>query len=305
MTKQARVALTIGNFDGVHRGHKAMLDDISKYKREHDDVEKTVVVTFEPHPSEILGQKKVCRLTSSAQKIDYLQHNGIDQIIVMPFNEEFSKISADEFLDQVLLENLNIAYIAIGHNFYYGHNREGTPGKLLDWAQKNKFKASIVNGVESDGGTISSTRIRELIQNGQMVMAGRLLGRDYALEGEVIHGDKRGKQLGYPTANVIPQNIGQSPPCLPPNGVYVTSTTVEDRTFPSITNVGVKPTVSQKGQLVVESHLFNFDEDLYGKWLTVEFRDRIREEKKFASVDELVKQIQQDTAIAKAKLELK
>jgi riboflavin kinase/FMN adenylyltransferase len=195
-----------------------------------------------------------------------------------------------------------MSYLAIGHNFYFGHNREGTPGRIIDWCKEAHIPAHLVDAVEADGAPVSSTRIRKLIQDGQMIAASRLLGRDYSLTGEVQHGDKRGRQLGFPTANLLPQVQGPGARCIPARGVYLSASTVGGKTFPSITNVGVKPTVQSTGPLVVETHLLDFSGDLYGKQLTVEFRDRLRDEKKFQSLAALTEQIQKDVQTARARL---
>jgi len=305
-----RSAITIGNFDGVHRGHRALVESIVGWKRgqaEPDSV-RTVVMTFEPHPVEVLRPGTlVPRLTPVAEKQRLLYGLGVDEVRVVPFTAAFSKTSARDFFDHVLLQNLKGGFIAVGGNFFFGHNREGSPGRIVDWAQERGFEAKIIPGVESDGDLISSSRIRRLIEAGEMVPAARLLGRDYSITGDVVHGDKRGRQLGFPTANLVPAVAQIGAPCLPARRVYLSSATIEGKTYPSITNVGVKPTVSNSGQVTVETHLLltPTPPDLYGKQLTVEFRDRLRAEMKFQGLAELVSQIQQDIETARARLGLR
>lgn len=308
MSPKAKSAITIGNFDGVHRGHRALVEAISNWKRSQgpNDETKTIVMTFDPHPIEVLRPGvTVPRLTTTAEKIRLLQNLGVDEVKVIPFTPDFSRTPAREFFESVLLKDLHVGFLAVGHNFYFGHNREGTPGKVVDWSEELGITAELVNPIESDGGPISSSRIRQLIEGGQMVPVSRLLGRDYSVTGEVAHGDKRGRQLGFPTANIYPQVTGSGRPCLPAKGVYLSSATVEGKTFASITNVGVKPTVANNSGLVIETHLLDYNGDLYGKLMTVEFRDRLRDEKKFNSLDELRLQIQSDTTLAKTRLSLK
>jgi len=303
-----KAALTIGNFDGVHRGHKALVETITEWRRAHTGQPeiRSLVLTFEPHPIEILKPGTfVPRLSTLKDKIHLLQNLGVDEVKVVPFTSTFAETAAKDFFMQHLVRLHKPAFIAVGHNFYFGHNREGTPGKIIDWAREAGISAQLVAPIEADGGIISSSRIRKLIMDGQMVPASRLLGRDYAITGEVLHGDKRGRLLGFPTANLVPTAEGIGLMCTPARGVYLSSATVEGRTFASITNVGVKPTVSQNNQLTVETHLLDFDGDLYGKQLAVEFRDRLRGEQKFNSLDELTQQIRKDINIARERLSLK
>jgi riboflavin kinase/FMN adenylyltransferase len=222
---------------------------------------------------------------------------------VIPFTKEFSKTPAREFFEDVLIRGLDPACVVIGHNFYFGHNREGTPGKIVDWCEERAIHAEVVGAIEADGEEISSSRIRALLREGHVQAASRLLGRDFSYAGPVVHGAKRGRTIGVPTANILPEERR----CLPKNGVYVTVSSTEDgRTFASITNVGVKPTLSGSNQqLSLETHLLDFEGDLYGNHLTVEFRDRVRDEKRFPSLEALSKQIQEDILFARSRLDTK
>ena len=300
-----KTAVTIGNFDGVHRGHAALINSIQEYKRENStpgNSVRTLVLTFDPHPAEVLkAGYRLKKLTPLQKKIQLLQGQGVDEVRVIHFSPEFSQTSAKDFFDQVLLKDLDAAYFAVGSNFYFGHNRGGTPGKLIDWCREKGIQAKMIEAVEADGAPISSSRIRKLIEDGHLIAAGRLLGRDYSIEGEVVHGNKKGRLLGFPTANLLPTE-GLSAPCIPAYGVYLSSATVEGKTFPSVTNVGVKPTLENQSPLVVETHLLDFTGDLYGKHLTVEFRDRLRAERKFQNFGELQAQILKDTDLARERL---
>ena len=309
-----RSAVTIGNFDGVHRGHRALLDAIMEFKRSQPNTPpKTVVISFDPHPSEILRPGTlVPRLCSTEQRQKLLYSAGADEVLIVPFTLEFSKTSAHDFFKKVLVEQLHMQFLAVGENFFFGHQRGGTPAQLIRWCSDAGIASALVNPIESDGSVISSSRIRKLIGDGQMVAAARLLGRDYSIRGEVVRGDQRGRTLGFPTANLRPQASGSGAICIPAYGVYLSASTVDGRTFASITNVGVKPTVQALGspglsgssgaQVGIESHLLDFDGDLYGKLLSVEFRDRLRGEIKFKGLSELTQQIQADVQIARARL---
>lgn len=303
MSPFPKTAITIGNFDGVHRGHRFLIEKVQNFKQLHpQDKIQSVVVTFDPHPIEVLRpENKLKKISSTTERVHRLKSLGIDDVRVIHFTKDFSMTPAQEFFEQILIKDLNPALIVVGHNFYFGHNREGSPGKILDWCQDRHIAVEIVGPIESDGEEISSSRIRRLLQEGAVIKANRLLGRDFSINGEIIHGDKRGSLIGVPTANMLaPENR-----CIPKNGVYLTTSTLLDggSTFPSITNVGVKPTFKDSNSPVsIETHLIDFKGDLYGKQLSVEFCDRLRDEMKFPSVDALIEQIQKDIANARQKL---
>lgn len=303
MLSRPRTAITIGNFDGVHRGHRTLIERIQSFKQRHPEQNiRSVVVTFDPHPVEILRPqtplKKIC---STNERIQLLRSLGVDDVRIIAFTEDFSRTPARKFFEDILIRDLNPALIVVGHNFFFGHNREGSPGKIMDWCLEKGIETDIVGPIESDGEEISSSRIRRLIEEGAMIKASRLLGRDFSITGEIIHGDKRGRTIGVPTANMLAPK-GR---CIPKNGVYITTCTIsgEGSTFPSITNVGIKPTFDAKNSLVsIETHIFEFNGDLYGKHLSVEFRDRLRDEMRFGSLEQLVEQIQKDILVARQRL---
>ena len=302
---QPKTAITIGNFDGVHRGHRTLLEKIRKLRDSFGNGDlRSCVVTFDPHPVEILRpDQPLLKLTSTAERVKLIKACGIDEVRVIPFTKEFSMTPARDFFENVLIHDLNPASVVIGHNFYFGHQRSGSPDKVLQWCKERSIHAEIVGAIQADGEEISSSRIRALLREGHVQAASRLLGRDFSYAGTVVHGDKRGRQIGVPTANIIPEPRR----CLPKNGVYVTVSSTEDgRTFPSITNVGVKPTVSGANPVLsLETHLLDFEGDLYGNHLTVEFRDRVRDEKRFPSVEALTLQIQEDILFARSRLDTK
>jgi len=298
--------LTIGNFDGVHRGHQALINRVTERKRsmQHNyPTIKSVVISFDPHPLELLKAPLIVkRLSLQAAKIKIIEGLGIDWVHLLSFDTELSQKSAQDFFRENLLRQYNPKFIAVGPNFHFGRNREGNPQLLQQWCKMEGIECEILEPIQADGENVSSSRIRKLIEEGQMIQAGRLLGRDYSLTGEVIHGNKQGRLLGFPTANLAPQTKGIGSPVLPSYGVYLTHSTVEGRTFASVTNVGVKPTVQDSGPLLLETHLLDFDGDLYGKQLTVEFRDRLRSEMKFSGLPELIAQIRKDTELARLRL---
>ena len=303
---QSKRALTIGNFDGVHRGHRALIEKVLSFKRAAQDLHlRTAVITFDPHPIEVLKPGSwVPRLCSLSERCQLLQNAGMDEVHVLPFTHELSQTSARDFFDQILIKQFAPRYIVVGHDFFFGRNKEGTPGRIVDWAQELGIPSTVVDAIEADSEAVSSSRIRKLLQEGHVIAASRLLGRDYSVTGEVCHGDKRGRLLGFPTANMKPIQGQAGAPCLPKNGVYLTATTYQSKTFASITNVGTKPTVKSGPEITVETHILDFEGDLYGNFITVEFRDRLRDEKRFSGLDELKQQIQIDTAKAKSILKI-
>ena len=304
--KNPKRSLTIGNFDGVHRGHRALVEKVLAFKRNHNDQDlKTAVITFDPHPAEVLKPGIwIPRLSSLAERCHLFQNAGVDEVHVLPFTDELCRMKAKDFFEQILVKQFNAAFIAVGHDFNFGYKKEGTPGRILDWSQEAHIPATVVEAIEADGAPVSSSRIRHLLQEGHVIGASRLLGRDYTISGEVMHGDKRGRLLGFPTANLKPSQGNPGDPCLPKNGVYLTATTIESKTFASITNVGTKPTVNKNLDITVETHILDFEGDLYGKFITVEFRDRLRDEKRFGGLEELKQQIQEDTTKAKSILKI-
>lgn len=307
-------ALTIGNFDGIHRGHEKLISEVQNFLRTlaHAGGSSTdaggsstpsgAVVSFEPHPSFVLTREPVPRLCTPDEKVALIAKHGL-QTHVIPFTPALSTLSAGEFLEQHIAP-LSPRFIVVGTNFYFGKNRIGSPDFIRDWCNKKNILCVIVPPVMADDEPISSSRIRSLLGQGKVNAASRLLGRDFSIRNEVIHGEKRGRQLGFPTANMKPQMAGDVEKVLPKNGVYFTAVHFEGQVYPGITNVGVKPTIRSQGELLIETHLLNFDGDLYGKHLTVEFRDRLRDEMKFRSLEELRQQIQQDRDHAQQKLSL-
>jgi riboflavin kinase/FMN adenylyltransferase len=274
--RRRRVA--IGTFDGVHLGHREVIGGAD------------TVITFEPHPLAVLKPDKLPRLiTPFAIKRDLIAGLGVDELVVIPFDRDFSRKPAEEFVDEILIGMLNAEQVSVGENFHFGKDQGGTPEMLSSY---DEFETRVVPMVEVDGEPVSSTRIRGLIcDDGDMAAAGRLLGAPYLFEGEVVEGDKRGRELGMPTANIVPDPKFVSPA----NGVY--AAWANDR--PAAVNVGVRPTFDSDRGVLVEAYLLDFSGDLYGQTLRLAFLDRLRGEKRFDSVDDLVAQMHRDVARAR------
>jgi riboflavin kinase/FMN adenylyltransferase len=297
-------ALTLGNFDGVHRGHQKLIESLLEWKRRQSLPVETLAITFEPHPREILQGTKVMRLSSPNEKASLLSRYGIDRVQIIDFTPDFSKLSANAFLEEVVFKQRHpVGFLAVGDNFSFGYQREGGPDFLKQWCQSKSIELKLLRPIEADGAVISSSRIRQHLERGEVTAAARLLGRNFSIEGVVNKGHQQGRILGFPTANILaPSPEAPLQLCLPARGVYLTTTTFEGQSFPSVTNIGIKPTLGPGHPLCIETHLLNYSGTLYEKMISVEFIDRIREEKRFASLDELREQIQKDILFAKARL---
>jgi riboflavin kinase / FMN adenylyltransferase len=269
--------VAIGTFDGVHVGHRRVIDDAD------------TVLTFDPHPLSVIHPEAAPKLIMPFEvKRDVIEGLGASELVIIPFDEEFSKISAEDFCSEVLVETLGAEQVSVGENFRFGAKAKGDPEIL---ASRAEFSTRVVPLVEVDGETVSSSRIRALIAAGEVDAAMRCLGAPYLLEGEVVEGDRRGRNLGFPTANIVPLDEY----VYPGHGVYAAFA----NGHPAAVNVGVRPTFETGRGMLVESYLIDFDGDLYGRPLRVAFIARLRGEKRFASVDELVAQMHRDVEEAR------
>jgi riboflavin kinase/FMN adenylyltransferase len=269
--------VAIGTFDGVHLGHRAVIEG------------SDTVLTFEPHPLEVLKPELAPKLINSIEvKRDVLDGLGVEEMVVVRFDEEFSHRSAEDFIDHALVEKLGARRVAVGENFHFGAKARGTPAML---ASRPEFETRIQRMVEIDGEPVSSSRIRAEIAGGEMEAARRCLGTPYMLEGEVVSGDKRGRELGFPTANIVPD------PRLvtPGHGVYAAFA----NGHPAAVNVGTRPTFDSDLGVLVETYLIDFSGDLYGQTLRVAFVEKLRDEIAYEGVDPLVKQMKSDVEEAR------
>jgi len=286
--------LALGNFDGVHRGHRKILDRVRRVASEHGAT--SVVMTFDPHPSRIVRPDKAPALVmTTAQKLEALAAAGLQGAAIVRFTPELAHWDPEMFVRTVLVDWLRVAEVWVGANFLFGHDRSGNFSLLRMLGSRYGFKAEKIDPVRYKEFVVSSTRIRRLISEGRVDEAAALLGHEYCLDGTVVQGDRRGKRIGFPTANLCTDNE-----LLPPHGVYATTTKVGEVVYASITNIGVRPTVDAGGRVTIETHLFNFDRDLYGASIRVGFVQRLRDERAFESVDLLTAQIGADCARARA-----
>jgi riboflavin kinase/FMN adenylyltransferase len=264
--------VSIGTFDGVHLGHREVIRGA------------TTVLTFDPHPLSVIHPAATPRLISTFPvKRDLIAGLGVEELVVIPFDKGFASQSADEFVQDVLIERLGAEQVSVGENFRFGKGAKGTAEFL---AEHDEFETRIVPLIEAAGETVSSSHIRGLVAAGEVRPAADFLGGPFIFEGEVVRGDRRGRALGIPTANLVPDERY----VVPGHGVYAATS----RGHAAAVNVGVRPTFESGRGLLVEAHLIGFDEDIYGETLRIEFLDRLRGEKRFESVDELVVQMQRD-----------
>jgi riboflavin kinase/FMN adenylyltransferase len=285
--------LALGNFDGMHRGH---LKIIERVRRGADERGSTAVaMTFDPHPSKIVRPDKAPPLLMTRQqKLDALARGGMHGVAIVRFTPELAHWDPETFVRVVLIEWLHVAEVWVGANFLFGHDRSGNFSLLRSLGARYGFRAEKIDPVRYKDFVVSSTRVRRLISEGRVDEAGALLGHYYGIEGSVVQGQKRGRSLGFPTANLCAENE-----LVPPAGVYATTVTIDGVAYPSITNIGTRPTFESGQENVIEAHVLDFDKDLYGSKLRLGFVQRLRDEKKFDGVDTLKAQIQADRARAR------
>lgn len=282
--------VTIGNFDGVHTGHKKIIDKLISSAKEHSGT--PIVITFKNHPRTLFHPESICRMITTVEEKQHALHMlGINNIIMLNFTREIANLTADQFYSELLIGKLKVKEIVIGYDHAFGKNREGNIDYLVKLSEKTGI---IVNRVEEEvcgDEVISSTFLRDQIDKGNMQMASRLLGRRYSLTGIVVKGAGRGKGLGFPTANIHPDHPEK---IVPGNGIYAASVRMYDRSvFYGMLNIGYNPTFNCS-ERSIEINIFDFNKDIYGETVTVEFYEKIRDEAKFDSPDSLVQQIKKD-----------
>jgi len=285
---QRPTVLTLGVFDGLHLGHQLIMSTVVERARATGAV--PTVITFDPHPRAVLHPESAPPLLQTFdQKIEAFDVLGIEQAIVVRFTKEFSSIRAADFLRDVVVDRLHAKEVYLGKGFAFGHEREGNIDLLKRVGVDLGFVAGEVPEVKLRDTRVSSSRIRKLLAAGQVNLARRMLGRPYGVEGRVERGAERGHKLGFPTANLHPHNR-----VIPRNGVYVTGTLIDGQWRRSVTNVGLRPTFGDAVEPSVETYVMNWDGDLYGDVVRVRFLYRLRDERKFSSIDELKRQITRD-----------
>ncbi len=284
-------AVTVGTFDGVHIGHQQIFDELNKIKKEKGC--RTVVVTFDPHPQIVLKNKetKIKLLSSTEEKLKLFEKAGIDVARIIEFTKDFSSTPAKDFFENYIIRKTGITDLVIGYDHHFGKNREGSIETIFELSDKYGFKVHKVDEYTLDAEVVSSTLIRNFLLSGEISKANLLLGKYYSLTGKVIGGFKRGRELGYPTANIEVENEYK---LIPGNGIYAVRCRVRNEIYFGMMSIGFNPTFKDVNKKSVEVNIFDFDQEIYGEEITVEFINFIRNEEKFGSVEELIQKINTD-----------
>ncbi len=286
--------LTIGNFDGLHLGHRTVIKKLVEQGQILDL--PVVIMTFEPQPLEYFsGDNAPSRLMCLREKVIEIAKLPVDNLLIVPFNQAFANCDAEKFIDDVLINKLNIKYLVVGDDFHFGKARRGNFAMLKEKGKQHGFSVEDTCSYQLSGLRISSTLIRDALGLGDLTQAAQLLGHSYSVCGRVAHGDKRGRTIGYPTANL--RMFRKNTPI---NGVFaVTMTGIDDLEYEGVANVGTRPTVDGGSKVILETHLFNFNKEIYGRYVEVHFHQKIRDELRFQSLEELKAQIVKDVAKTK------
>ena len=285
-------AITIGNFDGVHKGHQAVIANVIATAKTKGL--KAIAIVFEPQPLEFFQQSEApARITNFRDKMHYLAQTGLDGVVVIQFCKHFANLSPQEFVENILVDALNVKALLVGEDFRFGKNRAGNIALLRELAPQYEFDLDKLPNIEFESARVSSTQVRQALESANFDLAASLLGRRYQIQGHVLHGDKRGQTIGFPTANIALKRLVS-----PLRGVYVVKMHGLEKNYYGVCNIGNRPTVDGKTWLL-ETHVFDLNTDLYGKTLTIEPMAKIRDEKKFAGLAELKLQIAEDVQAAK------
>lgn len=293
----AGTVVTLGTFDGVHIGHQSILDKlISSSKKLNCE---SLVLTFFPHPRMVLQHDSEIKLLNTIEeKSLLLEKAGIDNLVIHPFNQAFSQLTAEEFVKDILVDKFKVKKIIIGYDHRFGKNRTATIDDLIKFGAQYGFEVEQISAQEVDAVSVSSTKVRNALDAGNVALAGQYLGYDYFFSGTVVEGRKLGRTIGFPTANI---KIDESYKLIPKNGVYIVAADIDNKKVYGMMNIGMNPTVGGMTQSI-EVHFFDFDQDLYGKKITVTVYEKIRDEQKFPSVDDLKMQLKKDQEVSLAYL---
>jgi riboflavin kinase/FMN adenylyltransferase len=296
--------VTVGNFDGLHVGHRSIIDTVVERARNLGG--QAVVFTFEPHPRKVLYPDRAPRLlTTLEQRLELLEAAGVDIVVVEEFTEDFARIPPEVFIRKILHGRIHPVEVYVGYDFHFGHDRAGSMRLLTEMGPKLGFSVTIIPEVTVDAGDVNSTRIRQMLCEGRVEEVRAMLGRSYTIRGRVVGGERRGRDIGFPTANIDPENE-----ILPAAGVYAGRLRLLDDGDPphgseafAVTNVGVRPTFGAENRLVAEAHILDFDGDVYDRQIELSFSHHLRDERKFANVAALREQISKDVEEARRRLE--
>ncbi|MGH2574834.1 MAG: bifunctional riboflavin kinase/FAD synthetase [Ignavibacteria bacterium] len=291
VSRDNNTVISIGTFDGVHLAHRLIINKVLELSKSGDA--RSLIITFDPHPQEVLKSKspEIKLLTTTDEKLEFFNELGVQNVLIINFTEEFSKTSARDFYEKIVFAKLGISNLVIGYDHMFGRNREGNYNTLTKLSEEFKFKLTRVNEFDIDGVPVSSTRIRNYLAAGEIQKANSLLGYDYSFDGIVIEGDKVGRQIGYPTVNIKPVSYNK---LLPDDGVYCVKINCGNQQFYGMMYIGYRPTLSEGTRKAIEVNIFDFESNIYGEKLTINFLTKLRNDIKFNSKEELIKQIGQD-----------
>jgi len=290
LPKFENAVVTIGTFDGVHLGHRTILNEVIKHAKEVKG--ESIVVTFEPHPRKLLFPDQPIKLiTPLQQKLDLIIRGGIHNVVVAPFTREFSQLSADEYIKDFLVKKFKPQSIVIGYDHHFGHDRKGDINLLKEYAERYGYNVYEISAQLIDEAAISSTKIRNALSEGRVTDANHMLGRSYSISGTVVEGKKLGRELGYPTANIRHSEPDQ---ILPAIGIYAVRVKWGQSTYKGMLSIGLNPTVSDDRSIKIEVNIFDFDRNIYGDMIEIEFVQYLRDEQKFDSLDALREQLHKD-----------
>jgi riboflavin kinase / FMN adenylyltransferase len=288
-------ALSIGNFDGIHRGHRALLQRVVEVARQRGLI--AAAMTFEPHPREYFAPEQAPpRIANLRDKIEGLRQVGIERVFVQHFNRDFASLTAEQFIERILRDGCQARWLAVGDDFRFGARRAGDVALLRSFGERCGFAVEQIRPVLVGGERVSSSRIRDALIAGDLALAGELLGHPYAISGRVLHGAKLGRQLGFPTMNL---RVAHRRPAL--HGIYAVRVHgIGPTLLPGVASVGLRPTVDDSGRWLLEVHLFDFSDEVYGKLIRVQFVQKLRDEERFDSIQELTAAIRRDADLARA-----
>jgi riboflavin kinase / FMN adenylyltransferase len=286
--------VTIGTFDGIHLGHKKIIEKV--VDRASQNNSRSLLITFYPHPRNVVSGDKIKLLNTQEEKSNLISSLGINDLVVIKFTKEFSQLAPSEFFKNIVVDKIGLTEIIIGHDHHFGKGRGGDQETLKEMGKEFNFEVTAVDAVKISDEIISSTKIRNFLTEGDIKKSNEFLGRYYSFNGSVVEGDKRGRELGFPTANI---QLGSNEKLLPALGIYLVEVLIENNRHHGLLSIGRRPTFYNEGSIVPEVFIFEFDQDIYGKNIVVNMIERIREEKKYSSAEALITQMNEDKKIGK------
>ena len=293
VTLNNNTIITLGTFDGIHVGHRFIIEEV--VKKASDLGGRSFLITYHPHPRKVIsGQNQLNLLSTPSEKIEIFETLGIENLLIVNFTKKFSQLNPEKFIDKFVVKGIGTKEIVIGYDHHFGKGRGGNQDFLKNMGSKSGFDVSIIPEYKMGNVTVSSSKIRKALFEGDILKANEYLGMQYTFSGTVIEGDKRGRELGFPTANL---NLDDEDKLLPAIGIYAVEVTLKSDKKYGLLSIGKRPTFYESGEVVPEVYLFDFDDNIYGEELTVSMVDRIRGEEKFSSADELIEQMNKDKEI--------